>query len=117
MDYSKMTVDTTTLESMIGPSAIPDTTMMVPGSLTYWEMIIRENEYINKNKTSGKDEHSFCRLVDVSLTQSHNITHGISMEKMIHDAISKITCWVDINTHTIKGDRQKDHIWLNRETT
>lgn len=81
-----------------------------------WDKIISENKYINTKKESCKDEHSFCTLVDLPLTQSQNISLGNCMEKLFHDAIEKNTNRKDISgSASKKGERQKDHIWLDEE--
>lgn len=98
--------------------AVHEPSLQVAAASTIdWDGLIGENMYINKKKESCKDEHSFCTLVDVSLTQSQNITLGICMEKLIHDVIAKYTCMTDISERASKkGERQTDHIWLNKET-
>lgn len=81
-----------------------------------WNTLIADNKYINTTKVSCKDEHSFCTLVDVPMTQSQNISLGICMEKLFHDAIGKNTKLKNISeSASTKGERQKDHIWLDEQ--
>jgi len=83
-------------------------------SIISWDIIIRENKYINTKKVSKTDEHSFCTLVDTPLTQSQNVTLGICMEKLFNDVVEKNTNMKDISeSASKKGERQKDHIWLD----
>jgi hypothetical protein len=80
-----------------------------------WDDLICKNKYINKHKKSKSDIHSFCSLVNRPLTQSQNVTLGICMEQIFKDYIANNTVLKDIsqNGSHKKGERQKDHMWLN----
>ena len=85
-----------------------------------WTKIIAENEYISKKQDSAKDEHSFCTLVDKPLTQSQNIMLGSCMENLFYDTIRKTKISMqDMSGRgegkQKKGEKQKDHIWLDVE--
>jgi hypothetical protein len=80
-----------------------------------WSKLIDQNKYLNEKKTSCSDQHSYCTLVDRPLTQSQYITLGTCMERLFNDAIrNHTTGWRDASKDILKkGDKQKDHIWIN----
>lgn len=79
--------------------------------------VIKECEYINKCISNKKrDEHSFSYLVsDIELSQSDCIKLGNGFEKLMLDTIIKFTKLENIKPKNKKGEKERDHLFIDRK--
>jgi len=76
--------------------------------------IFAGNSYINNriDKSVG-DVYSLCYIIDKKLTQSESIKVGYALESVIRDIILKYSNFKDIKPKNSKGNREKDHLFIN----
>jgi hypothetical protein len=77
--------------------------------------IICDNDYVKKCvSNSKKDIHSLSYLFDdMGLSQSDNIKVGNGLEKVLCQIICKIPNLKNIKSKTAKGEKEKDHLFLD----
>jgi len=76
--------------------------------------IFANNHYINNrvDKTIS-DIYSLSHIIHKKLTQSESIKIGYALESVIRDIIMKYSNFQDIKPKNSKGNKEKDHLFIN----
>jgi len=78
--------------------------------------LIAENEYItNCSSNSNKDLCSLSYLITRPMSQSECIRLGIGYEKLLVEIILQNTKLMNAKTQNKKGEKEKDHLFVDTE--